>query len=121
MGLQEAMTHLLNLNIEAPTWEEGRKKTAIDLFSRAASLEDARRTLSLSYTYEIIQQTQPKVAARKQLGMMSAEILEVMRDEMIQAGIEEWKAYQIGKENYQAMNRVVEEWSQIPDAQPNEA
>jgi hypothetical protein len=92
----DAVQRVLNLSIQKKLANpiENRKDTAIELFSRASALEEAIRTLSYDYTYEITTSDPKRIAARKQLGGMSREVLIAMRDELYSAGAQEWRAYE---------------------------
>lgn len=60
---------------------------ALDLMSRAVALNDACSTLRLPYTYSLVRVPPAKQAARKQLGTMSVEIIQDMRDEVLEEAV----------------------------------
>ena len=93
---KEAVERVLNLSlqIKGNSVAENRKATAIELFGRASALEEAIRTLGNQYSYEITTDDPKKIAARKQLGGMSREVLVTVRDELISAGVREWREYE---------------------------
>ena len=62
-------------------------------------MEEAIDTLKLPYSYEITTNDPKKVAARKQLGSMSLEVLLTMRDELFSAGAQEWLRYEALRDN----------------------
>lgn len=76
---------------------ENDKATAIELFGRASSLEEAIHYLKLPYTYEVTTTDAKKLNARKQLCGMSIEVLEAMRDELIVAGVQAWTDYVVAR------------------------
>ena len=84
----------LSIVLRNATPEMNAKATAIELLERASRLEEAIRTLRHEYTYEITASDPKKIAARRQLGGMSAEVLETMRDELISAGTKAWREYE---------------------------
>lgn len=86
--------HLLesNLSIQkrGATAAENAKSTAIELFRRASGLEDSIEFLKLPYTFEITTSDSTKISARRQLAGLSVDVLETMRDELINAGVARW-------------------------------
>jgi hypothetical protein len=84
----------LSIHIRGKTIAQNTKETAMELFARASRLDEAIDTLKLPYTYEIMTGDAKKIAARRQLGGMSAEILETMRDELYSAGTKAWRLYE---------------------------
>ena len=77
----------LALEIEGKKPTDNHRATGIELFRRAIELDNASRLLKLDYTYEVIKVSEEKRAARMQLGKMAAEIVELMRDELLLAGM----------------------------------
>lgn len=90
----------LSLQLRNGSPADNLKATALELLSRASTLDEAVRMLKLPYTYTITTRDPNKVNARKTLGGMSSEVLESMRDELIRAGIQRWQEYEAcGKED----------------------
>lgn len=66
----------------------------MELFARASSLGESITYLKHPYTFEITTSDASKIAARRQLAGMSAEVLETMRDELIRCGVQSWNEYE---------------------------
>src|SRR5436190_11223888 len=98
---KDAVQRALNLSIHKKLAGpmEVRKDTAIELFARASALEESIKTLGYDYTYEITTSDPKKIALRKQLGTVSREVLVIMRDELISAGVQEWREYEAIRDN----------------------
>lgn len=63
---------------------------------RAVNINEAITTLNIPYTYTLLRNVTPEKAnARKTLGMMSAEMLVNMRDELLEKA---WDDYKRSKE-----------------------
>ena len=75
------------------TGKPDQKKTAIDLMRRVTNLTEAHQTLSLPYTYDLIRVDPAKKSARVQLGMMTAEIIEDIRDQLMDEVVRRWLTY----------------------------
>lgn len=103
LQMMETLETNLRIQRQEASRMENDKATAIELFRRASSLEDAIAQLKLPYTYDIIVKDPTKVRARMTLGEMSAEMLEVMRDELISAGVSAWMEYVVARNTEQAL------------------
>jgi hypothetical protein len=66
----------------------------MELFARASSLGESIQYLMHPYTFEITTSDAQKIAARRQLAGMSAEVLTTMRDELIRCGVQSWNEYE---------------------------
>lgn len=73
--------------IPSQTMQENLKSSAIDLLRRAVLLSDASWTLSLKYTYEIINKDKSKAPMRLKVGEMAGEIIDLVVDDLLEAGI----------------------------------
>lgn len=66
----------------------------LDLISRVASLNDAIFSLRLPYTYELIERISPeKKQARQTLGFAAVEMIELIRDKVLDAAIRDYLLY----------------------------
>jgi hypothetical protein len=83
----------LSIQRKGATPAENSKATAIELLSRASGLEASIAYLKLPYTYEVTTSDKKKIDSRRMMGTMSAEVIEIMRDELIEAGIQAWNEY----------------------------
>lgn len=99
----EKMEANLRIQLQGASAKENDKATAIELFGRASSLEEAIHYLKLPYTYEVTVSDAAKINARRQLCGMSLEILETMRDELISAGVDAWMEYVVARNTEQAL------------------
>lgn len=67
---------------------ENLEATSHELCVRALLLKEAAQNLRLPYLYEIIEVDPKKRETRKQLGMMVAELVQQMGDEMMNVAID---------------------------------
>jgi len=86
---QELAQHML---FTIQTGKPDYKKTALDLMRRAIDLDNAIRALILPYTYAISGIDRERQEARHKLGVMVADILVDMRDDLVEHAVSAWLA-----------------------------
>lgn len=78
---------MLSLMLSQGNPKVNKIATAEEYFRRATELRRAEIALMHKYTYEIIEVSPAKQAARKQLGIMAAEIIGDLASDLFRTGV----------------------------------
>src|SRR5215203_7082381 len=78
------LSAMLSIQIHGATPQENRIQNVMGLMERASCLNSSLRVIKLDYTYRLIPNiSEEKVKARKQLCSYAADVIKIMRDELI--------------------------------------